>query len=270
MTKSSNISDNNRKVRSAVFAGTWYPGNSTKLEATIKKYITNAKSPELKDKLKAIIVPHAGYFYSGQIAAHAFKAIDKNYKNVFLLGPSHRYPLKNASIMNVTHYSTPLGEIPLSPIAKKLLDSPIIDSINIAHENEHSLEIELPFLQVQLESFELIPILVGDIDSSKFQTTLQKHLKPKDLIVVSADLSHFHPYDTAKELDTFTINTIMNLDSKNIFQAEIDAPHAVSTLLKIAKDNGWTPILLSSGNSGDISGEKDEVVGYCAIGFTGN
>ena len=256
-----------KKIREPVVAGSWYPGDKVTLKAAVKKYLDNVKKAELNGTIKAVIVPHAGYRFSGQVAAAAFKQLNNNYETVILMGPSHAYPLNDASILNVTHYKTPLGEIPLSKKVKGILKEDLIKTVPEADAQEHSLEIELPFLQETLTNFELIPILVGNIDPNKFKQVLLKQIDDKTLIVVSVDLSHYHPYSEAKQLDSYSINRILNLDSKGIFDAEIDAPWAVSTLLEIAKEKNWKPVLLYYANSGDITGDKSAVVGYSAIAF---
>ncbi|MCX6750170.1 MAG: AmmeMemoRadiSam system protein A, partial [Candidatus Pacearchaeota archaeon] len=142
-------------------------------------------------------------------------------------------------------------------------------NIEEAHENEHALEVELPFLQTQLQNsqFEIIPLIVGQTDTNEFKNILIRYLEEDDLIVVSADLSHYHKYNQALALDSYTLNNIMNLDSEAILNSEIDAPWAVSSLLKIAKEKSWKPYLLVYANSGDITGNKSSVVGYSAIVF---
>jgi len=169
--------------------------------------------------------------------------------------------------MDVTHYRTPLGDVALSEVSKELLKEDIISSVPEAHSKEHSLEIELPFLQRVLHDFEIIPILVGKIDSSSFGDVLQKHLDDTTLVVISVDLSHYHPYEEAKQLDYYSIDRILSKDSEGIFNAEIDAPWAVASLLRIAEKKHWKPYLLFYANSGDVTGEKESVVGYAAIAF---
>jgi len=259
--------NNLKTVREPVVAGSWYPGDEEELSNAVDGYFLNVKKLDINGTIKAIIAPHAGYAYSGQIAATAFKQLDDIYKDVFLLGPSHRYPLEKASIADATHYKTPLGEIKISEKAKQMLKEEIINSIPEAHAKEHSLEIELPFLQKQLSNFELVPILIGRIDPEQFKEIILKYLEEDDLIVVSVDLSHYHEYEEAKELDYFAIEKIINLDDIGIFNAEIDAPWAVSTLLKIAKEKNWIPYLLYYANSGDITKDKTRVVGYASILF---
>lgn len=255
------------KIREPVFAGTWYPSNETELKILVDKYLDNSKKLEIEGKIKAIIVPHAGYVYSGQIAGTAFKQLEEKYENIFLIGPSHRYSLVGISISNFEYYSTPLGKIKISRKSKKMLNEELIQNIEQAHEQEHCLEIELPFLQEQLEDFEIIPILVGKTNTSEFKEILEKYLGENDLILVSVDLSHYHEYFEALQLDAYSIDRILNLDDEGILNSEIDAPWAVSSLLKIAKEKSWKPYLISYANSGDITGEKESVVGYSSIIF---
>lgn len=268
-TSTNNLTFEKKKVRTAVVAGSWYPSDKADLEASIKKYFSNVNKAELNGTIRALIVPHAGYSFSGQIAAAAFRQLDDIYDAVILLGPSHYYPLTQASISDVTHYQTPLGEVKLSKKVKDLLKEDVIKTVPEADAKEHSLEIELPFLQERLTNFEIIPIIVGEIDSEVFKEILLKYIDDKTLVVVSVDLSHYHPYDEAKQLDYYSIDRILSLDDKEIFNAEIDAPWAVSTLLKIAKTKKWKPYLLYYANSGDVTGDKERVVGYAAMAFVG-
>lgn len=252
-----------KSVREPVFAGSWYPGTKEALNKTIDGYFKNINKLDLNGTIKAIIVPHAGYPYSGEVAATAFKQLGK-YETVFVLGPSHRIPLEGAALTNYTHFKTPLGEIKISK--KQLIGKNIVINEK-AHAQEHSIELELPLLQKSVGDFELVPIVVGDIDTKELKDALLRNLSDKDLFVVSADLSHFHNYTDALKLDSYTIDKILNLDDKNIFNAEIDAPWAVSTLLLIAKEKGWKPHLVYYANSGDVTGDKSSVVGYSAIAF---
>lgn len=254
-------------VRDPVFPGSWYPENKNELADLVNEYLDNAQKLEIDGEIKAIIVPHAGYAYSGQIAATAFKQLEKEYDNVFLIGPSHRYSLTGASISNFDYYSTPLGEIKLSKKIQEMLKEKLINNIEEAHENEHSLEIELPFLQRQLNGFEIIPILVGPIDTNEFKDLLNKYLGENDLIVASVDLSHYYNYNEAVQLDSYSIGKILDLDDEAILSSEIDAPWAISSLLKIAKEKSWKPYLIIYANSGDVTGDEESVVGYASIIF---
>jgi AmmeMemoRadiSam system protein B/AmmeMemoRadiSam system protein A len=256
------------EIREPVFAGSWYPADKVELTNLTESYLGNYEKKNFNGKIKALIVPHAGYVYSGQVAATAFKQLDGNYKNVFLIGPSHKYYLTNVSVSNFDYYSTPLGNVKVSDKAEEMDEKEeIISNVEEAHENEHALEVELPFLQIQLKSFEIIPLIVGESDTNELKNILIKYLGKEDLIVVSADLSHYHEYNEALALDAYTVSNIMNLDSEAILNSEIDAPWAVSSLLKIAKEKSWKPYFLGYANSGDVTGDKSSVVGYSAIVF---
>lgn len=257
-------------VRAPVVAGSWYPGDRTRLNATVAAYLDKAERRSLPGRVRAVIVPHAGYAYSGQVDADGFKQIDSSYRTVILLGTSHHYPLEGLEVTNYTDYETPLGLVKVSAKTKDLFKSGMARNIPEADAKEHSIEIELPFLQEMLGQFELMPIIVGMVDANEFLQVLNKQIDDETLVVVSVDLSHYHPYDDALKLDNATINNIMHLDSNAIFSREIDSEWAVSTLLLLAKQNGWTPHLVKYTNSGDVSGDKSSVVGYAAIAFTEN
>lgn len=256
-----------KTIRKAVVAGSWYPGTKSELNSVVDNFFNNVEEQEINGEVKALILPHAGYVYSGQVAATGIKHLNGKYDTVILLGPSHRYPLQGASVLDVTHYETPLGEIKISKKVKDMLKEDIIKTVPEAHAQEHSLEIELPFLQKQLGDFELIPILVGPVDIDKFTQTLLKYYDDKTLIVVSADLSHYHTYDEAVELDVYCLNTIHNLDIYGLDNCEIDAPWAIASLMLIAKKKNWKNEVLMYKNSGDVTGDKSRVVGYSAVTF---
>lgn len=254
-------------VRKAVFAGSWYPGTKDELNTAIDSFFANVKQQEINGEVKALIVPHAGYAYSGQVAAAGFKHLNGRYDTVILLGPSHRYALKGASLLDVTHYETPLGEIKLSKKVKNLLKEDIINTIPEAHAQEHSLEIELPFLQKQLGSFELIPIVLGEVNPELLANILIKYIDDKTLIVASSDLSHFHTYDEAVQLDVNCLNAIHKLDINEALKCEMCGYYPVLTLMFIAQQKNWKNEVLMYKNSGDITGDKSSVVGYSSIAF---
>lgn len=250
-------------VHHAAVAGSWYPADAQSLDLSVMAFLTNAEKQDLNGSIRALIVPHAGYAYSGQVAAFGFRQLEGSYDNVFILGPSHYYPLAGLAVLNATHFATPLGEIPVSEKTKHLGAAYIPQ----AFEKEHSIEAELPFLQKQVSGFAIIPVLVGEIDAGKLKTALANQLSGHDLLVVSADLSHYHPYAEAESLDAYAISRITNLDAAGIMSAEIDAPWAVSSLLLLARERNWTPVLISYANSGDVTGDRSSVVGYAAVAF---
>lgn len=263
------ISTKKPEIRQAVFAGTWYPAEPSELENLTRFYLGNSEQLELNGAVRALIVPHAGYLYSGQIAGAGFKQLNKDYESVFLIGPSHRYPLKDTSVSDFDYYSTPLGNVKVSEKAEKISREKIVKNVEEAHANEHCLEIELPFLQEQLKDsdFEIVPILVGPTNTEEFKEILKKYLDKNDLIVVSVDLSHYHEYNEALLLDSYSLKNILDLNHEAILNSEIDAPWAVSSLLKLAKEKSWKPYLIAYTNSGVITGNKTGVVGYSAIVF---
>ena len=245
------------KIRKSICAGSWYPQDKDTLQKTIDNYLKKAQKNNAK--VKALIVPHAGINYSGPVAAQSFKQLDSDLKKIIILGTSHHYPLKGASLLQVDAYETPLGLIPVDKI-----EDDMIQAIPEAHAKEHSIEIELPFLQRVLNNFSIIPIIVGQIDIQKFANFLEKQDLP---IIVSVDLSHFHEYNQAVRLDNQTIQAILNLQTEKITNCEIDSKFAISAIMELAQRKKWQTKLLDYKNSGDISGEKSSVVGYAAIAF---
>jgi MEMO1 family protein len=253
------------KIRKPYCAGTWYSDDPTELADELDGYLNNVKKENFN--VKAIIVPHAGYRYSGQTAAHSFKQLSDKTEKVIVLGTAHRYPLKGASVIDYEYYNSPLGKVKVSDDVKNILEEKCVVSIDEADYEEHSIEIEIPFLKRVLGEFEIIPIIVGKVDSTEFSEVLEKYYDEKSVIVASVDLSHFHSYDEAKQLDNYSIECILNLNSEGINNAEIDSPYAIKALLQLAKRKKWEVKLLDYKNSGDIARDKSRVVGYSAIIF---
>ncbi|MFZ2456898.1 MAG: AmmeMemoRadiSam system protein B [Candidatus Altiarchaeia archaeon] len=266
------MASDKKSVRESVIAGSWYPGKKEDLAKLIDSFLGNADNAGLGD-VKALIAPHAGYAYSGQVAAHAYKQIaGKEYKKVMILAPSHHVGFRGASIPDYTYFETPLGEIKVSSAAGSLKkESKLIQSIDLIEEKEHSLEIQLPFLQKVLGSgFELIPMVVGDLsekDRTDLAELLTKHLDDETLLVVSTDLSHYYPYDTAALMDTECTDAITDLDIEAAEGCEMCGMNPVLVLLEIAKKLNWNAHLLKYANSGDATGDTSGVVGYAAIAF---
>ncbi len=256
-------------VREPVFSGSWYPADKDSLNSAIDGYLSGISKIDFKGAIRAIIVPHAGYAFSGKIAALSFRQLNNPYSTVFVLGPSHQCPLTGVALLNVTHFATPLGEIAVSKKQAKML-SGFIKYIPEAHKKEHSIEMEIPFIQKCIPDAEIIPMVVGEVDSGKLKDSISSILDNNDLIVVSADLSHYHPYDEAVMIDSGSIANILRLDYNGILESEVDASHAVSALLRLAKERGWKPFLVFYANSGDVTGDKSAVVGYSSIVFLDN
>ena len=253
------------RIRKPYCAGTWYSDNPKILSKELDEYLSLAKKEKLK--VKAVIVPHAGYTYSGQTAAHSFKQISSETEKVFVLGTAHRFPLQGANITDYDYYSSPLGNVKVSDEIKSILKENNIVSIEEADYGEHSIEIEIPFLQRVLKNFSLIPIIVGKVEPNDFSILLEKYIDEKSMIVASVDLSHFHIYDEAKKLDDYSIKCILDLNAEGIKTAEIDSPYAIMALIELAKRKKWKAKLLDYKNSGDIIKDKESVVGYSSIVF---
>jgi hypothetical protein len=223
--------------------------------------------------VRAIVVPHAGYVYSGPVAAYGFKLLqNKSFWKVIILAPSHQYPLSGAAVSNHTHYRTPLGEVAVSPLAAKLRrESDLVAELDAAQAKEHSAEIEVPFLQYVLRSdFEIVPVIVGKMNSSEldeFADLLIENLDDKTLIVASTDLSHYHPYDVAVALDRPCVDAIVAGDFQKASRCEMCGIYPVLTVMRIAQKLNWSAKLLKYANSGDVTGDRSAVVGYASIAF---
>ena len=264
------------KIRKSIIAGSWYPDDPSILRGDIARYIQNVPYREMEGDIVGLIVPHAGYIYSGQVAAHAYKLIEgKKYDAVILIGPSHRIAFRGVSIYSQGAYETPLGVIPVDEtIASEMkhLSKMIID-FPAAHAQEHSLEIQLPFLQVMLGHFPFVPLVMGDQNATtcrELANVIAQVVKDRHvLIVASSDLSHFHDYRKAKELDGIVLRYIQDndiegfLDSLAHDKAEAcgGGPIAV-TMMSVYKLGAHRSLLLKYANSGDVTGDKNSVVGY--------
>ncbi|NOQ35782.1 MAG: AmmeMemoRadiSam system protein B [Methylococcaceae bacterium] len=254
-------------IRQPAVAGAFYPANPQKLQAMLDSYLQPVEAT--KTSPKAMIVPHAGYIYSGAIAASAYGRLKPNRETisrVVLLGPSHRVGFKGLAISHAEFFNTPLGDIPLDTSAiEKLSHYPFVEYIDKAHYLEHSLEVQLPFLQTTLEKFSLIPIVAGDCPPEQVEQVLECFYGQEDtLIVVSSDLSHYHDYATAKQLDQETSEKIENLDYKKLDEDSACGRVPVRGLLALAEKKLLKIKTIDLRNSGDTAGDKKRVVGYGA------
>ncbi len=261
---------NNSIIRKPAVSGTFYPENGNELEKMINSFL--AKTTTVINKPpKAIISPHAGYIYSGQTAAHAYKQIEGcDFTNVLLLGPTHRVPFINIAASSADYFKTPLGDIPVNTEAiSSLIQHPEVAIIDSAHSREHSLETQLPFLQMVLpKRFQIIPLLVGPSDIPAIEKILTPIIKDENtIIVVSSDLSHFHDYATANELDIETTDQIENLSQKELIGKQACGCFPINCLLEIARNEHMKVTTLARCNSGDSQGDKNSVVGYGAYAF---
>lgn len=251
-------------------SGSFYPASQTQLSKEIDNYLKH--SPCSVDQAPtAIIVPHAGYIYSGAIAASAYHCIlrfQQHYDQVILLSPSHTLGFYGVALSSAELFRTPLGDIPVNQNAIQQLSK--LDGINFidqAFSQEHALEVHLPFLQKTLHRFQLIPAIVGQAKPNLISTLIDSVITEKTLIVVSSDLSHFEPYETAVRHDKNTASAIKQLDYTSIQGQDACGCHPLNGLLKWAKKQQLQPELLDMRNSADTAGSPERVVGYGAWGL---
>ena len=260
-------------VRQPAVAGSFYPASKSELGEMINGFFSNVAEEKVEDQPRVLVVPHAGYPYSGQTAAYAFKQLQgQGFKKAIIIGPSHNFPVAGLFLSSATHWQTPLGLIKIADINSALAKEDGFSVSDQVHEPEHALEVEIPFLQIVAPGIEIVPIVVGQLSvkqQSDFAKALDRYLDSDVVLIVSVDLSHYHPYDEAVDLDKKSIENILNLKSDEILADEIDAPWAVAAVLELARQKNWQPKLLKYENSGDVTGDKSAVVGYAAIGFYG-
>ncbi len=263
-----------RTVRLPAVAGAFYPASAAALHATVARLVDAAPSFTLTH-LRALIVPHAGYRYSGPIAATGFKQLQvlpPSCNVALLLGPAHRVWVDGVAVGSFDAMATPLGDVPVDRAIGTWLVArgrPFVRS-DEAHRPEHSLEVELPFLQVVMPAVRVVPLLFGDTDPPAVARHLLDLLRsqPDLLLIVSSDLSHYFPYDEAVRRDQTLLEALLagNIAALAGQQACGRAP--ILTLMTIAHQLGWQPHLLDYRNSGDTAGDKDAVVGYAAVAYT--
>ena len=271
-----------KEIREPVLAGEWYPGQSEILSQDIKQYLENAKKEKIEGEIIALVSPHAAYPYSGQVAAFAYKLIEgKPFDTVVVVGPSHRFPFKGASLWDRGGFRTPLGVVPVdAELSKKMMEKrKEIRFIPEAHAQENSLELQIPFLQTVLKSFKIVPIAMEPDWSWEtcqyLSSVIAETVRGKKvLLVASTDLSHYHSYNTAVELDRIVLNHIERFDIEGLNRdlksnrAEACGGGPVVTVMLAAKALGANQgKVLKYLNSGDVSGDRSRVVGYTAAVF---
>jgi len=258
-------------IRPAAVAGQFYPADRVELRDSVVTYLeqATATSNDQDEPVKAIIAPHAGYIYSGPIAANAYIQLQKNastIKRVILLGPCHRVAVRGIATSSAAEFTTPLGNIPIDRALTEQLESlPQVNCSDIAHQQEHSLEVHLPFLQTLLTDFTLVPLVVGECPANEVVQVLKMLWGGSEtVIVVSSDLSHFHDYQTAKQIDKQTSDAIEQLKPENISSQGACGYYPVNGLLTLARELKLQVTTLDVRNSGDTAGDKSQVVGYGA------
>jgi MEMO1 family protein len=255
------------KIRPAAVAGSFYAGHPQRLRATVADLLAAAPASAGASP-KALIAPHAGYVYSGGIAAAAFATLRSSaaITRAVLIGPAHYVAVRGIAVPTADAFETPLGRVPIDRDAlSAIANLPFVVEADAAHAPEHALEVELPFLQTLLGSFALVPLLVGDAEPQQVAEVLGRLWgEPDTLIVVSSDLSHYHDYDTARRLDAATAAVIERGEWRSLGPDWACGFLAVAGLLVEADRRGLKAQRLALCNSGDTAGPRDRVVGYGA------
>lgn len=248
----------------------FYPGDPNELRACIDEYLQQVHIPQDACTPKAIIAPHAGYVYSGPVAATVYARVARmagQITRVVLVGPSHRVPFYGCAVSSADQFATPLGNIPVDRAAiETLLETGLAVELDAAHAMEHSLEVHLPFLQTVLNDFSLVPVVVGEAgveDVSRLLSAVWGG--PETLIVISSDLSHFHDYHTATTMDLATCKKFESLDYRSLEGGLACGFIPVRGLLYLASQQGLQVETVDYRNSGDTAGSRDRVVGYGAF-----
>jgi hypothetical protein len=278
------------RVRTPAVAGLFYPADGPVLSKTLDALLEAAPVHYIPH-LKGLICPHAGYSFSGLTAAYAYKDLaGRTIQTVIVIGPSHYAAFQGASIPNADGYQTPLGTLPISEKAQLLVKaSPFVLEPRCLVQRpewwkqgpkpapapgedtpetwEHSVEVQVPFLQKTLKGFKLLPIILGEVDPEQVARVLAGMIDDKTVVVASSDLSHYHPYDVANGLDSRCVKAVCDLDIDQMKTQEACGKLPILTLMHLARLKGWKARLLDYRNSGDVTSEKDRVVGYSAIAF---
>lgn len=254
------------RVRPAAVSGLFYPGDPRELEDCLQNLLHSDAEPQ--EAPKALIAPHAGYVYSGPTAAAAFRLLAgaaERVRHVVLVGPSHRVPFRGLAVPTVDAFATPLGRVPIAaPGRDALLELGQMRLTDSPHAQEHSLEVELPFLQVMLDEFDLLPIAAGDATPAEVAEALERVWGGSDtLIVVSSDLSHYHEYANARRIDAATNEAILSL-SANLDGEQACGCIGLNGILAAARRRSMRIQLEDLRNSGDTAGDRERVVGYGA------
>lgn len=258
-------------IREPAVAGMFYPGNSEQLHEMVQALLEQANTPT-SPAPKAFIAPHAGYIYSGPVAASAYASLRQvrdTIERVILLGPSHRVGFPGLATSSAEIFSTPLGDIPIdTDTVTRLIALPQVRPLDQAHQLEHSLEVHLPFLQETLSHFKLVPLVVGDASAEDVAEVLEMVWGGDEtLIIISSDLSHYHDYDTAVRMDRETSDAIEHLKPEALHFEDACGRNPIIGLLTVARHRHLRVETVDLRNSGDTAGPRDQVVGYGAYLF---
>lgn len=261
-------------VRPATAAGRFYPADAATLRAQVSDFLEQAARPLPVGTVRAVIVPHAGYIYSGPIAGYGYRALQQGAaqaRTVVLLGPAHFVPLSGLAVGPFSALRTPLGDAPVALEALgdlRQAKGVVMDAA--PHLPEHSLEVQVPFLQVIMgDRLHLVPLLCGRGDPHMIAALLMDCIAndSEAVLVISSDLSHYHPYGRARQLDQALLEAIVAGDMEAAAAGEACGLTPILAVMEIAHRSGWRPHLLDYRNSGDTAGDRARVVGYAALAY---
>jgi hypothetical protein len=265
MATSTIFAGQNPRVRQPAVAGQFYPDNPSELKAEIESFLSKGK--KLPAATQMLISPHAGYVFSGPVAAMGYAGIDKSITTVIIIGPSHHAWFDGVSIADVDSFATPLGNVALNAaIVAKLRQSPLVHSVPQADGPEHSVEVQIPFLQAVLPSFSIVPIVMGNVSPASVADLILPFISPTTLVVASSDFSHYHSNAEARTLDDESIRTILTGNESGVIDACGEKP--IRVIMHCAKKLSLTPKLIDARTSYDTApqyGPPDRVVGYASI-----
>lgn len=259
------------EVRPAAVAGLFYPGSAHELRPLVEQYLEIDAVSRPTPIAKAVIAPHAGYVYSGPVAGTAFRCFAQDtakIRRIVLIGPAHRVLVKGLALPRKAAFETPLGSVPVdTTLFAAIADLPQVSISEAAHAQEHCLEVELPFLQVLLGEFSILPLLASDISASDMADVLERVWGGEETrFVVSSDLSHYLTYETAQDIDRETAHQVVDMHG-HIAEHRACGAVAINGLLEAARRRGLMPKVLDLRNSGDTAGDRSRVVGYGAFAF---
>ena len=260
------------RVRPAAVAGSFYPAEPQALAATVARFLAEADAAANAPSPRAVIAPHAGYVYSGPVAARAYARLSSlrgRVTRVVVIGPAHYHWVTGLAVPSVSAFETPLGRVALAEeTVTELTELPQVEVTDLPHGPEHAIEVQLPFLQVVLEGFRLVPLLVGGATPEAVCEVLERLWDgPETVIIVSSDLSHYQSYAAASARDSRTAEAIEALAVEDLGPEEACGHLAIRGLLALAAQRNLAAERLDLRNSGDTAGSRDRVVGYGAWAF---
>ncbi len=256
------------KLRGQFWAEKFYPEDKNQLNNIFKQYSQNVDNFELDSDIKAMIVPHAGYIYSGQVAMYSYNPVKfEKIKKFILVGPSHRVSFDGIGFFEYEFWNTPFGKLKISSNYKRFEQEKGFVSIHPDMDEEHSIEVQLPFIKWIRSDSSILPFMTGIIENyDRYVDTIDRELDDSSVYIASSDLSHYSSYEEASKLDNSTIQKIINL--KLVKHEEACGADGVNILTRIAIRHNWKAKLLKYMNSGDTEyGDKSRVVGYASIVF---